>query len=230
MTLSVDDIKTAVTDKLTTEVIDDVRLDRLIAAAVRFYSRFNPVIKSAVLDAMAAQQDYDTEVDCVLVTDVTWWPNGEPVTTVNVGQEYLNTLLFQGRAPDRADYVVRNEKVILRDDMTKAHWQQIGKKIRLWPIPTADHTSIPYEYTAMHVLDEYGEAYGTVPNEDLEIMRDLTLAEYLEGRATEAALEPDYAEGMQSTKKSFIPQNIASQIARLTSELIAKYGSTPCQM
>ena len=230
MSLSVDDIKTAVTDKLSTEVIDDERLDRFIAAAVRFYSRYNPVIKAAVLDTAATQQDYDVEVDCVQVTDVQWWPYGESMTVMNVGQEYYNALMQPGRALSRADQIIRNEAVILRDDETRAHWMQVGKKIRLWPIPSVTHTEIPYEYTAVHVLDEYGEAYGTIPNEDLEIMRDLTLAEYLQARATEVVLEPNYSEGLQSVRKDFIPQNIASQVARLTSGLIAKYGSTPCQM
>jgi len=55
--MNLTDIRTAVTtDRITTETITEARLDRMIANAVRQYSRYNPVITKVTLSSIAEQE------------------------------------------------------------------------------------------------------------------------------------------------------------------------------
>ncbi len=219
----ISDITQAVEDMFTTEALDATRLKRLIAIAVKYYSRYNPFEKSATIALVANQQDYDVAADCILIRDVDYWPAGDLAGIMRAGQEYAELVREETRYRFPSDRVIKNIERTSRADRQGVRWEQLGsRKVRLHPAPSAVDT-IDYQYYSVHALTD--SDYTTIPAEDLELIRDLTLAEILSGRGLEYAIEPDYAEGLQRITKSRIPGNVRATVSVLRRGVKDKYGS-----
>ena len=76
MTLLLTDIQEGVRDRYTSTTITDAKLDRFIASAVRYYSRWNPYIQSTSFSTVIDQQAYNLPAGCVGVLEVLWLPMG----------------------------------------------------------------------------------------------------------------------------------------------------------
>ena len=216
-------IRQAVTDQLTTETIAVATLDRLIAAAVRFYSRYNPAWKYANITTVANQQLYDLPTDCMIVIGLNYWPGEMNAGLVNAGYEWP-TNDITGEEYDQISLRVIAEIKRGEANRRSGFWRQDGIQLYLSPIPGTAGETIPLVYGALHALDGTGTTYTTIPIQDLEIVRDLTLAEYLEGRRVEFALEPDYAEGLGRIIKHYQPGSLQSVVKDLRSHCINKYS------
>ena len=218
----VSDIVEAVEDQFTTETIDAERLGRLAGLAVKYYSRYNPFEKAGTLSLVADKQDYDLAADCILVRDVDYWPAGEVFGVLRTEEELVGG---QQRYHFPSDQVIINIERTALVDRQGPRWEQIGsRKVRLHPAPTAVDT-IDYQYYAVHALSADGKEYATVPDEDLEIIRDLALAEVIGSRGLEVTIEPDYAEGLQRVTKGRIPENVRVAVSKLRQGVRDKYGS-----
>lgn len=219
------DIIEAVGDAFTSETLDPGRLERLISIAVKYYSRYNPFEKPGTLTLVVNQQDYDVAADCILLAGVDYWPSGDLAGVMRAGQEYADLVGEEVRYRFPSDRVIRNIERTSRADRQGVRWEPLGsRKVRLHPAPTAVDT-IDYQYYAVHALDAAEDEYPTIPDEDAEIIRDLVLAEILQGRGLEYAVEPDYAEGLQRVTKHFIPGNVRATVSALRQGVRSKYGS-----
>lgn len=219
----IEDIIEAVEDAFTSEALDPGRLERFIAFAVKYYSRYNPYEEADTLSLVVGQQDYDVAADCVLVKDVDYWPAGEVFGVLRTGEEEL--VRGQRRYHFPSDQVIDNIERTALADRQGPRWEQIGsRKVRLYPAPTAADTA-DYQYYAVHTLDAGGDEYPTIPDEDIEIIRDLVLAEVVGSRGLEVTIEPDYAEGLQRVTKGRIPENVRVAVSRLRQGVRDKYGS-----
>ena len=219
------DIQTAVTDRFTTETIDATKLKRLIAAAVRFYSRYNPYLQQHDFPTVAEQKLYDLPADCIheMVLDVDYWPTGGLSYELSAKQEY-ETIYQRPASYDLiSERVIEDIKQSEHINRVRGDWQIENGQIALWPVPGATSVTVYITYGSTHALTG-GTTYATIPDEDLDIIRDLTIAEILEAKATEFAVEPDYAEGLQRITKRFLPENIDSVVKNLRGKCVQKYG------
>ena len=223
------DIQTAVTDRLTTETIVTARLNRFIAAAVREYSRYNPIISSTMLSTVSDQAEYDlSALNCMQVLECYWWPIGQLFAELRAGAEQAYIM----RQPYR--YHMPSERVI--NDINQeahisrlvGHWELRNQNtLVIYPTPTAaSDEDLEIVYTSAHALNVGGTAYATIPDEDLDILADLTFALYLQARISEAALEPDYAEGLQRITTHFIGPNLQAAIRMLKQGVEGKYSGS----
>jgi hypothetical protein len=101
-----------------------------------------------------------------------------------------------------------------------------NKKLCLSPIPTASGTVVPVEYARAHGINAGLTGYDSIPDDDLEIIRDLVVAEIVHSRMVQHSIEPDYVEGLQTVTKRFVPGNARQAIQELRSACIAKYGAS----
>lgn len=218
------DVIELVEDAFTSETLDPGRLERAIGLAVKYYSRYNPFEKPGTLTLVANQQDYDVATDCILIAGVDYWPAGDLAGIMRAGQEYAELMREETRYRFPSDRVIRNIERTSRADRQGIRWEPLGsRKVRLHPAPSAVDT-INYQYYAIHALDAAGDDYPTIPDEDIEIIRDLTLAQILASRGWEYTVEPDYAEGLQRITKRFIPGNVKAAVSELRSSVKDKYG------
>ena len=220
-------IRTAVQDRYEIENILIPKLNRLIAAAVRYYSRYNPYVKVTDFDTVNEQRLYDLPSDCMqdYITKVDYWPSGGLSDTLSAAYEYERP-----RRTGSFRYDLYSERVI--DDIkqqeyikrVQGQWEIENNQIALYPVPGATIVEVYVTYGAGHALNEAETAYATIPAEDLDIIRDLTVAEIIEGRRTEASVEPDYAEGMGRQTKRFIPGNVDATVKYLRRKCTDKYS------
>jgi len=227
MSLTLVDIYQAVRDKITTETWTDPQLKRWVAAAVRFYSRYNASIKTATLTSVANQQLYDLPSDLLSIVSVDWWPLGTSGTTLTAAQEDWPTIDAAEDAYNQYSMrVTRDIRRALQADRIQGSWYQQGTQIGLWPIPSVAGLTVDLVYSAAHALNVGETAYTTVPAVDLDIVRDLAVAEFLDGRGAEMSVEPDYAEGLGRITKHFVPETAKQYVKDLRAQCIEKYGAT----
>jgi len=178
--MKLSDIRQRYRDRFATQPFtgDDTALDRFIAAAVQFYSRYNPVVKSTTITTVSAQQDYDLPSDCVLVVDAMYWPIGELGQQLRVGSELAFLLREPGkiRVHQPSSAIIDDIEYIQYIERTQGKWEQINKQLRLWPEPVEGGTEVDVEYTAEHALSD--SIYATIPDEDLARLRRGPAARY----------------------------------------------------
>ena len=220
-------IRQAVRDNYP-ESVSATALDRRIAAAVREYSRYNPRAISTTFETVAEQAAYTLDVDDPVngIGAALWFPGG----TISEVRDALEDML---REPVRYGIV---SQYVIEDIKESAHvsafagdweWRAGTSEIVLDPTPTTAGNTVYVTYLTGHVLnEEEGEGYDTIPDADLEIIRDLALAELLAARQIEAAMTPDMAEGLERVTMHFMGGNIAQVITQLRGKLIGKYGGT----
>jgi len=209
------------------ETLTTTVLDRRIAAAVREYSRYNPRALSTTLTTVADQAAYTISVTPP-VNGIWFAFYALSETSVDIS-EALEALL---RQPTRygltSQYVIEDIKEAAHIGAITGDWEWWPgtSQLVLDPTPTASGLTVYVTYWTGHVLNTGGTAYATIPDADLNILVDLTLAELLTKPQLEAATSPDYAEGSERVTTHFMGANIAQTIDRLRSGLIAKYGGT----
>lgn len=82
--MDLEDIRRAVYDVYQDADKDQSKLNRLVAAAVRYYNRWNPQILETTIDTVVDQDTYACPSGCMGITEFRWWPTGEPSATVTV--------------------------------------------------------------------------------------------------------------------------------------------------
>ena len=223
------DIYTAVRDRLTTESFTASQLNKMIAAGVREYSRWNPLMVDYTFQTEAADNEYDLPDDCLFVLDCWWFPSGE---LLDEGEE--EDVLSLGTLTSLSPYNFPSHRVI--DDINKeaanraarGQWESEkgSRVIKLFPEPTEAGSDVDIRYASPHVLNEAEDGYDTVPDEDLEILADLVVARHLETRAAEMALEPDYQLAMQRETFRSVPRNAVMMAEQLREGVRQKYGGS----
>ena len=207
--------------------VNATALNRHIAAAVREYSRWNPRILETTLTTILNTTLYSlaSVSNLIGVKDVRYLPGG-----YNTESYLLSENVFLSAQPER--YHVWSQRVI--DDIEQAesigrlagqwYYRRATNQLKLADNPSAGDT-ITLFYYASHAINTGGTGYDTIPNDDLDIIIDLTLARIYRGLALTAAGQPDYREGQESESFKNVATNIESEIARLTEGVKAKYGS-----
>lgn len=220
-------IRTAFTDRFTSETVDQSRLTRLIASAVSEYSRYNPRLRSTTLSTVADQVEYNLPSDCLWVLECYWWPMGEMFAELRAGAEQAYILQHPSRYHMVSDRVIDDINQSEHIQRTIARWEQRNKILVLGAEPSAGGTDdIALVYAAKHEINAGSTGYDTLPDEDLAIMADLTLSIYLQSRSAELALEPDWAEGLQRVTHHFASANLQAVIVQLRQALEGKYGGS----
>jgi len=219
------DIAQAFTDLVTTETVVSARLNRFIAKAVDYYNRYNPIITATELDVAADTTIYDLPADCLTVISCYWWPMGEMFAELRAGAEQA----FMLYRPVR--YHLISERII--EDINQGeyigrvvgYWEQRNKTIYIAPEPTAaDEDGLVLLYAARHVLNDDDDGYDYIPDEDLGLLTDLVVAEFLGSKSAEMAWEPDYSEGQSRVTRHFIPKHLREHITTLRYGVRDKYN------
>jgi hypothetical protein len=228
MAIALVDVREGVQDKYTLEDLTTARLDRFIAAAVRFYSQYNPKEDSDTLTTVANQQDYALPSDFVVMNDVEWYPSGQLFGNLAAGQpaaEYEMMLKRPARYHHPSDRIIETINRSALADATAGKWEVVGNKVRLWPAPSSAGEEITYHYGACHALNEDKDGYDDIPVVDLDIVVKLTLAEVLEASLVDVSGDFDYAEGLQRVTKHFVPGNLMRTIQVCRDSVRGKYPS-----
>jgi len=221
----ISDITQAVTDAYTTETIADAKMKRLIANAVKYYSGYNPYTVQYDFETVADQAEYDLPSGCIIVIDVLW-PVGQLNVTVNTGLEVV--------PPTRPDvsYIMISEQVINHINADAYYSRSLGswyvqnQQVVLVPQPGATGSDVSLWYGKDHAINAGGLGYDTIPDEDLPLLRDVTIAEILSGKVNDFAIEPNYTEGLsRETFHQMIP-NLQEAIIRLRNSTVHKYGGS----
>ena len=217
-------IRTVVRDRWAS--IGITKFARLAASAVRYYSRWNPRVVEATLTTVAGQQFYDLPSGCIGVRRAYWHPSGSPYSTVWANREAI----FSLRQPER--YFLPSERVIedINDEAYEhalaGHWEFLSGQgqLSITPEPTVAGTEIAIVYYAEHQINDGATGYDTIPDEDLDIMANLVLAQVIEAEVLAASVSPDYAEGLERQTFRFIPGNAGQVVSDLRRSVRGKYG------
>jgi len=221
MAVLVADIIQGVEDHYST-AIADAKLKRLIEAAIRFYSRWNPYVQSYSFSTVVDQQAYDLPAACVTVRDVLWLPAGDVLIS---GAEYL-TITQKQILETFNQWALRYVDAINEmeyHDAIMGDWETRNAQVFLWPIPTSTTHTVTVQYASRHDLSEDATQYATIPTVDVDILVDLTLAEVLQGGRLDASLEPDWAEGLTRISHRHIGRDLDILVAGLRSSVQNKY-------
>jgi hypothetical protein len=218
-------IREAIRDKFSSETFTDDALDRLIASAVRRYSRYNPCWKTGSLVLIANQIRYSLPADCMILISVNYWP-GETVSTtgiLNAASEWPISD-YTGEEQDQISLrVIEEIKKVEVARRRQGTWTVQGTEVVLSPFPSITGQTIAIVYGSLHTIS--ASAYSTIPDVDLGIIRDLALAELIEGRMVEVSIEPDYSEGLGRIVKHYLPASIKQVVGDLRRECIEKYSA-----
>lgn len=222
-------IQQAVRDSWPSQ-IPTTKLDRFIASAVRYYSRYNPRVLEGSITTVADQDEYSLSslTGLIGVQEALYLSTGSPWNDLLASSELLHVL----RQPTQ--YNLISQRVI--DDVTQqehvratsATWEyrEGNNTIQFRPEPLASGSTITITYWAAHAINGAGDAYETIPDEDLEILANLVLAKLLMASRIEAAMEPDYREGLETVTARYVPGNIALTVESLRQSCQFKYGGT----
>jgi hypothetical protein len=218
-------IQTAIRDLLTTETITDAKLNRLIAAAVRRYSRYAPKITDYTLTTVGDDATYQMPAGCLGIKNVLY-----PSLDVGTYTPYTAQEEILGRNPQ--DYPLWGNVIV--DDVNqdeylghsegKWEYRPADRMLVINPTPGDNSTTVAVEYYTSHSLNTGGTGYDTIPDEDLEVIRDLSLAQYLRGKSVEIAYMPDYKEGLEAVTNHFGVGTIREAIDNLEGQALARYA------
>ncbi len=206
-------IRQAVMDRWV-EDVDAAKLNRLIDAAVRYYSRYNPLIEEITLTTTAGKKEYVLEDEgaktCLGISEVIWYPSGEISSEV-----YGDTL-------NSAPYTMPSHAVI--DDINRSARIRGAYTYNNGTL-TLYHagTEVVVRYYTPHVITE-NTSYDTIPDADLELIVDLVLADLLDQKGFAAAISPDYTEGLEKVSFSKMQQAAGGKAEELRSMVSRKYG------
>jgi len=221
-------IRQGVTDRWPDEV-DVAKLNRLIASAVRFYSRFNPTIEELSVTTVANQKEYDLialgATGCIGVREVLWYPAGATSNELRATEEWYRLLTQPVR------YSMPSQRVI--DDinqsahianMSGAYWYDSAEsKLTIFPEPTVGGETVLVRYYATHAISGT-TTYPTIPDADLDLIVGLVIADLLDAQGFAAAMSPDYAEGLEKVSFGKMGESTMTRAEELRGRVALKYG------
>lgn len=224
-------IRQAVSDRWP-DTVDTDKCNRLIAAAVRYYSRFNPRILELTVTTVTAQKEYGLvalgATGIIGVQDVLWFPAGEASNEMRAVEEYYRLL----REPPI--YAMPSQAVI--DDINEsAHIARLGGKYRyeeaeanliIYPEPTVSGSTFLVRYYATHALNQGATGYDTIPDADLDLLTALVIADLLDDKGNAAAFSPDYQEGLEKVSYGKVSGATTMRAEELRGRVAFKYGGT----
>lgn len=218
------DIMQAVRDVYTTETIADATLKRWIAAAVREYSRWNPYLKTIDVTTVNNQREYSLPADCVDVWQAEYWPSGGVQVELNARSEVEQVYRRPSTYDDISYRIIEDIKQQEHVRRIRGSWSVENKTLALSPLPAGDAQTVKVYYYAIHALNVGLTGYDTVPAEDLNILRDMSLAEIIVAKAVEFSIEPSYSEGQQRIDKSSVVANAEHMAKKLRAGCQDKYS------
>ena len=218
------DIKVGVEDKYSLETLLVPKTTRQTAAAVRYYSRYNPFITLWEFETVAAQEGYDLPSGATVIIDLLW-PAEPALTTSNLGNIAVSML----SRPIRYDLV---SEVVQEEIKASAFYSRVlgsfyrqNAQVILVPTPSAAGQDVQCWYGKTHVLSDDASGYDTIPDADFDIVVALVLVEILQQSQIEAATMPDYREGLSAVTRHFQPKNLHALINSLRAGVRGKYGT-----
>ncbi len=200
------DVENAVIRRFATAPHTD-DLDAATRAAIKFYSRYNPVYVEATLDVVEDTCVYDLPDRFICIAMFDWWPDGE--------------VTLSGTRNALWDGIYRQSLAELRASEVSPLVRFTSGQIILAATPETSET-VNYAYYGTHELSD-GD-YSTIPSEDLTMVVDLTTAELLYAQGSQAALDPDFSEGLLSIKSRNVSQNVAMYVESLRAGVKVRYG------
>lgn len=200
------DIQTLVSARFTKTISDSAFLAAM-KAAVAFYSKFNPTYQESTMNIVEGTRSYSLPSDFMFMDVFEWWPAGE--VTPSGSQDAM------------WDRVYRHSMAELRSSMVSPYIYFADGKLITSLTPEADE-SVEYSYYGRHV--ESSGQYSTIPDEDLILIVDLVSAEILIVFGTQAALDPDFAEGLMDLRMRSVSGNVVAFVHMLQAGVKAKYG------
>ena len=223
------DIRQAVTDRWP-DVVDTAKCNRLIAGAVRYYSRYNPRELELTITTVASQKEYDLvtlgATGCIGVREVLWYPGGSVSNEVRATEEWYRLLTEPAR------YTMPSQAVI--DDINQsAHiarvsgtyrYEEAEAKLVIFPEPTAGGNTLIVRYYASHVLNTGGTAYATIPDADLELIAGVVRADLLDAQGDAAAISQEYQEGLEKVSFGKVSGATMTRAEELRGRVALKYG------
>jgi hypothetical protein len=102
-------------------------------------------------------------------------------------------------------------------------YRRVANQLRVWPRPEISGENIYITYMAPHVLNEGGDGYDTIPDEDLSILRDLTLAEMLQSYRMDGAMDIGWTIGLVREDPQGRLPAIQNAIAEFRNSVKRKY-------
>jgi len=191
------------------ETLDATKIDRFIAAAVREYSRWNPLINSTTITTVDDQQSY-TVPGAIDILNCYWYPGSNVNEIENL--QFYNVLWSEVPASREISLPIIHDIVKnARTDRSKGRWDWKGDKLWLYPEPESNTDVVVVNYTSAHLLAE--GAYATIPDKDFDIIVKLTLAEAWLSVLMDQIMQGKHATGI--VKQEYDP--VATQ--RLIDEL-----------
>jgi hypothetical protein len=200
-----------------------------LAAAISEYSRWNPRILEGTITTIANTSLYSLAslTNLTGIKEVRYFEGGTLDTEYHVTDENIH----RASTPERyylwsqriIDDIEENESV--KSLMGHAYYRQATNQLKLANLPSAGGDTITIYYYATHVINVGGTGYDTIPAEDLNIIRDLVLAEFYQDDAFDAAMQPDYKEGQESETFNRVSGNISDVVSRLRASVAIKYSA-----
>ena len=190
--------------------------------AVQRYSGYNPVYYVGSLDLVADTYEYAKPDDMLSLCTTQWWPLEDDNFTAYLNLT-SNAFPPVGRKRQVSMTVINS---IIRGDYFNRTAGEInvrGSYLYVSPTPSAALT-IALVYTKYHVLNDGGTGYDTIPDEDLEIIRDLVMYELLKARSLEAAMTDNYAEASSKTDVRGVIADVRMAQAQLLESVRNKYS------
>jgi len=208
------------------------KLRQFIAAAVRYYSRYNPVVEIEIIPIEDGEQLYDWPDDARGIRSIEWWPVGDPEAMFITEPDMLP---FPPVLPHQPSLdVIRAINRAATAKRLRGGYKIVGKQIWLTQVPSLESSDIRVVYTMNHEFSEAiegggeippsAEGYLTIPDEDLDIIRDLTLSEIYSARGHEDMMEPDYTEGMMAIRHRSNPSSIRETVRSFRESVEQKYS------
>lgn len=218
-------IRQAIADLYTSETFTATKLNRFIALAVNYYSRYNPIPTDYSFTTVADDNNYDMPTGCIGIQKVIY----PAISISNISANYGTDFTRLQHSPvynEPSLYVIGDINEGAYIDQYKGHWEYraVGNDLIIDPTPAAG-TIVNVTYWKKHTLNGGSTGYDNIPDEDLEIIASLTLAQIMESKALEASLEPDTQEGLEKITVHFIAGTAYSTIDNLRAKVTEKYGA-----
>lgn len=222
-------IVNAVNEDMGTTLDSDWLEGILIPRAVRLYSEWAGVETETTVTTVADQEEYDLPADCVLVTEVEWWPSSSDVLTGDlIAPAIVDTTQSQGYGYTRpSEFLIDNANRAAVTRQQRGFWRQKNTDtLVLDPEPTAGGLSVTVTYQAIHERTgtEANRTYATIPDAHLDAIVLLTEAEYLAALASRASWKDDFRQGASSVERGHVPDNLNKRVSKLRSRAMRQLG------
>jgi len=223
MSVAIADARTLFNEMYMIEELTSTQFERWLARAVRYYSRYNPVLVHEDLTTEVGERTYELPDDCMLVKSIMYVPD-PAANEMSMESESLHRK--RGVSSNRpSELLIKQVYDQTGLTMPEEVWEVEGANV-VFEDGFAAIETLDIAYYALHVLDEEEEAYETIPAQDIDILVDLVMADILGHRAANMGATEDYDEGLEHIIVSKIVSNTAISVERLRSELIRRYGTT----